>query len=266
MIKMKNWEGCMKRQIWYIIWLLLLIAAAIQIYPYAIKAFVPPSLTVYVINPENNDPILDGKVYLYSIDKVNHGMWPIEYRQLRDNGQVTFKKIPPTHVGVSFQQGNGKKVSIDGIFIHKHDGNVKYYLYYNEHNLNNSYDENSASMTPPAPADTTLSNSEPPSAPTREQAAAINENEKQDYEQIYAVLYDDIRLRDKPALEGKVLTTLKTNDEVTYAGEESTNRSLITIKGVPQLSRWIKVKTNKGIIGWVIKNALQEYNNDENWD
>jgi hypothetical protein len=147
-------------------------------------------------------------------------------------------------------------ISIDGIRIHKHDGNVKMYLYYNEQNSNRSHDEISTSMTPPAPADTTMT------------APSPIESENQDntnWEKDYSVLYKDMRVRDKPGLDGKALATLNEGDVVTFYGEKSDNKSLITIKGQPILSTWMKIKTKNGVTGWVVSCALQEYY-DPNWD
>jgi hypothetical protein len=256
----------MKKQIWLTIWFLLLIAAGIVLYPYAYKSFAKPSLTVYVIDPANFKPITTGEVYLnYSSELVRHGLGMAYSLPLDEHGKATFNKIPPKPLRVFYFQLKGGIVSVDGISIGKHDGNVKMYLYYNDQNKGqaNIIDKTN---TAPAPSDTTMNENEPPSAPTREEAEAINENHNPTYLQRYVVLFDDVRLRDKPSLDGKTLTTLKTSDQVVYAGEQSKNTSLITLNGVVQVAHWVKVKTQTGLVGWIITNAIEEVNNDESWD
>jgi hypothetical protein len=251
----------MKKQTWYVIWLFILITASILLYPYAYKAFAQPTLTVYVIDPMNHKPILDGRVYLYNSSEMEKGTGhPLGYLQLR-NGKVTFKHLPNILLGVSFNKGNYERETICDISIGRHDGNVKMYLYYNDNT--SKVGENGFDLSDPLDAIMPSATDTMMTAPNPAESEATNDDTH--WEKDYSVQYDQMRVRDKPELNGKILATLQAGDLVSFYGEKSDNKSLITIKGQPILSTWMKVKTKNGVTGWMVSCALQEYF-DPSWD
>ncbi len=230
----------MKKQILLLVWFLMLIVAGIILYPYAYKSFVEPSLTVYVIDPSTQRPIQEGDVKLYTSDSSNKSQGDfLKTLTLDKCGKVTFKQLPVNLLEVRYFPLNGESVNITGISIGRHSGNVKLYLYSSGYSIAGISINEVSSNTTVSPDKNTISDVE--------------------YAKDYIVLYNDMRLRDQPSLDGKLLVTLNKHDKVSYLGERSSNKSLITIEGQPLLSAWMKVTTNTGISGWIIGTAVEEY-------
>ena len=72
----------------------------------------------------------------------------------------------------------------------------------------------------------------------------------------YYVTVENLRLRDTPSLNGKVLTTVDEGARLIDLGEQSDNVERATIRGNEVVSNFFKVKTEKGIIGWAFGGGL----------
>lgn len=70
------------------------------------------------------------------------------------------------------------------------------------------------------------------------------------------VMFDEMRLRDSPGLNGKVLTTLNGNDMVEDQGEVSSRTDTVVLGGVTYHSHWYKVRSFDGITGWIYGAAI----------
>lgn len=70
----------------------------------------------------------------------------------------------------------------------------------------------------------------------------------------------DLKVRDEPSTDGKVLLRLKEGEGVDYANETSDKTAKITLRGKEYDAAWFKVKTQSGVVGWVHSAALTNKN------
>jgi hypothetical protein len=70
------------------------------------------------------------------------------------------------------------------------------------------------------------------------------------------IRYDDLRLRETPSMEGKVLATLKTGDRVKDLGEASPALETVVLRQERITAPWGKVETKDGQQGWIFLGAL----------
>lgn len=64
------------------------------------------------------------------------------------------------------------------------------------------------------------------------------------------ILLNDLRIRNKPSLNGQVIDKLKENTIVEWLGEISQEQHSITLRGVKFKEPWLKIKTPLGKQGW----------------
>jgi hypothetical protein len=73
----------------------------------------------------------------------------------------------------------------------------------------------------------------------------------------FITLVEDLRLRDGPGEKAAIITTLERGTLLTDAGEVSDYTSKVTLRGIRYDEPWIKVKTTKGVEGWVYAGGLE---------
>ena len=73
------------------------------------------------------------------------------------------------------------------------------------------------------------------------------------------VLADSLRLRESPELSGKVLGYLNYGEEVLDLGEQTDLQRLRVSVDEVRTAPWIKIKSEKGVIGWTFGAYLQFY-------
>ncbi|HCL55508.1 MAG TPA: hypothetical protein DHW82_00645 [Spirochaetia bacterium] len=75
---------------------------------------------------------------------------------------------------------------------------------------------------------------------------------------VFYVLFEGIRLREKPGLDSKIkiLDRLYQSEEVTFLGETSKFKTKITLRNKDYESVWYKVQKKNGSIGWAFGAAL----------
>lgn len=78
-----------------------------------------------------------------------------------------------------------------------------------------------------------------------------------DYAPLYVTI-DGLNLRDQPNLQGKVLTSLKLFEEVTFMGEVTDSTEQINLGGITPDEPWVKVQ-GRGHIGWVYGAGVEYY-------
>ena len=74
--------------------------------------------------------------------------------------------------------------------------------------------------------------------------------DKSKAENLFSIV-DSLLLRETPSLEGKALTTLKEGEKLTNLGIKSENYTRTFLRGKEFDEKWIKVKTENGLTGWV---------------
>ncbi|WCL49857.1 SH3 domain-containing protein [Leptospira sp. GIMC2001] len=79
----------------------------------------------------------------------------------------------------------------------------------------------------------------------------------------YRVGVENLRLRNTPDINGKVLQTIKENEIVLSLGEMSKESIEVDIRGKKIKAPWVKVKTSNSLEGWVFLGALIESSNLE---
>lgn len=80
---------------------------------------------------------------------------------------------------------------------------------------------------------------------------------------IYFTQVDELRMREAPTTESRVLTKLPMGQRLIYLNEQSKEKITVTLKGVAIEDNWKKVKLEqssggKSTIGWVFGGALKE--------
>lgn len=73
------------------------------------------------------------------------------------------------------------------------------------------------------------------------------------------VTIDDLKLRDKPNLQGRVLTSLELFEEVTFLNEITEFRQKLNLGFEIAEEPWVKIKTERGYIGWVYGAGVHFY-------
>ncbi|MEM8523976.1 MAG: SH3 domain-containing protein [Bacteroidota bacterium] len=61
---------------------------------------------------------------------------------------------------------------------------------------------------------------------------------------------DQLRIRELPSLQSRVLVELAENDTLYYLNESTVSTLTIEMRGEQMTSPWLKVETAKGTIGW----------------
>ncbi|MEL6924393.1 MAG: SH3 domain-containing protein [Bacteroidota bacterium] len=78
--------------------------------------------------------------------------------------------------------------------------------------------------------------------------------------QEYEVVVDQLRLRDAPGIEGKVITELSRGTRLLDLGEISDFTTKVKLRGIAYDEPWIKVKTSDGQEGWIFPGGLKMLN------
>lgn len=73
------------------------------------------------------------------------------------------------------------------------------------------------------------------------------------------VTLENLNMRDRPSLSGKILDRLKLFDEVIYLNEVTDFRQEIELGSIVTNEPWIKVKTEDGTEGWVYGAGVHYY-------
>lgn len=68
--------------------------------------------------------------------------------------------------------------------------------------------------------------------------------------------YEDVRLRESPSMEGKVLSTHKKQERLKYLDEMSEKMETVTLQNLKITAPWGKVATDKGQEGWIFLGAV----------
>lgn len=75
----------------------------------------------------------------------------------------------------------------------------------------------------------------------------------------YASLIEDLRIRETPSLQGKIVGLMKRYQTAEWLGEESSRVDRLSVNGVMIEDRWVKVRTLDGAItGWVWKGLVSK--------
>jgi len=94
---------------------------------------------------------------------------------------------------------------------------------------------------------------------TQTQVTLQEEEEEFEAIQYYYTIVEDLRVREKPSLDGKILTTLKKNTGLIYLDEKSKHTEKVVLRSITYHSPWFKVEViGNGIIGWVFGGAVSE--------
>ena len=89
-----------------------------------------------------------------------------------------------------------------------------------------------------------------PKEETPEVAQPVFEVPDQPITPLYVTL-ENLNVRDKPSLSGKIVGRLKLFDEVTFLNEVTDFRQEIKLGEISAYEPWVKVKTDEGKEGWV---------------
>ncbi len=81
---------------------------------------------------------------------------------------------------------------------------------------------------------------------------------KERYTPLYVTL-ENLNMRDKPDIKGKLLTRLKLFDEVIFLNEVTDFKDEINIGNITTHEPWIMVKTQNGVVGWVYGAGVHYY-------
>ncbi len=76
------------------------------------------------------------------------------------------------------------------------------------------------------------------------------------------VLFDEVRIREYPSLNGKIIETVNTGVILTWnPGPDaiSTNSTQVVLRDVNYTAKWYKVKTPEGNVGWIYGAAVGLY-------
>ncbi len=103
----------------------------------------------------------------------------------------------------------------------------------------------------------------PPSAPKPEAAVTRSADElprtiRERYTPLYVTL-DNLKVRAKPSLGGKVITELSLFEEVTFLNEITNFEQEINLGFELAKEPWIKIKTERGYVGWVYGAGVHYY-------
>ncbi len=80
--------------------------------------------------------------------------------------------------------------------------------------------------------------------------------------QFYTVMFNDVRVRETPSLNGKVVTTAQSGEKMqAYSdmGDVSENTDTVVLRGVRYSAHWQKVITPGGHEGWIYGAAIGRY-------
>ncbi len=78
----------------------------------------------------------------------------------------------------------------------------------------------------------------------------------------YTPLYvsiDDLNVRSDPGINGKIITTLKLFEEVTFLNEVTNFEQEINLGFEVAKEPWVKIKTERGYVGWVYGAGVHYY-------
>jgi len=89
-------------------------------------------------------------------------------------------------------------------------------------------------------------------------ANAIPRTIRERYTPLYVTL-DNLNVRAEPGLNGKILTELKLFEEVTFLNEITNFEQEINLGFEVTKEPWIKVKTERGYVGWVYGAGVHYY-------
>lgn len=82
-------------------------------------------------------------------------------------------------------------------------------------------------------------------------------------EVIYAVV-EDLRVRENPDLNAKVIDGLKEGETAKYFGEKTSFTTVSSLRGINYNEPWYKVQTSRGKIGWVYGGGVKIGTKSEN--
>ena len=98
--------------------------------------------------------------------------------------------------------------------------------------------------------------------PVKQEKEVKPEPEEIIVEQTATSLYvtlENLNLRDRPSLSGKIQARLKLFDKVTFLNEVTDFKQKYTIDDLETNEPWIKVRTEKGVEGWVYGAGVSYY-------
>jgi hypothetical protein len=75
-------------------------------------------------------------------------------------------------------------------------------------------------------------------------------------DQTFISWVDALRVRETPSLDGRQIAILFRGDRVVYLNEESANIDKVNLDAGEATGSWFKVKTKKGVTGWVFSGGL----------
>jgi len=78
------------------------------------------------------------------------------------------------------------------------------------------------------------------------------------YTPLYVTL-ENLNMRERPALNGKILDRLKLYDEVTFLNEVTDSIYEVNLGSLTTQAPWIKIKNKKGKVGWVYGAGVYYY-------
>lgn len=73
------------------------------------------------------------------------------------------------------------------------------------------------------------------------------------------VILENLNVRDKPSLKGKIVARLKLFDEVAYLNEVTDFKEEVELGNIITNEPWVKVRTNDGTEGWVYGAGVKYY-------
>lgn len=73
---------------------------------------------------------------------------------------------------------------------------------------------------------------------------------------VYNVVFDNVRIRENPSLDGNSIGTLYSSDKVVFLNEKSDNKDTVTMKKKSYTSNWYKIKTSDNVEGWIFGAAI----------
>lgn len=91
---------------------------------------------------------------------------------------------------------------------------------------------------------------EPEVVETMEEKKAVYEGDP------YYSLVETLRVREKPSLDGPLLTDLNYGEKVLWLGKVGGKELTLKLRGVNMTGRWYKIATTHGKVGWTFSGAL----------
>lgn len=69
---------------------------------------------------------------------------------------------------------------------------------------------------------------------------------------------DQLRIRKKPGLNGKVIGSLKEGEKIIFLNKKSSFKTQVELRSISFEKPWFKIKTKQGIVGWVYGGGVVE--------